>query len=573
MTGRGGNGIALVALLLAVAPWSSAQGPNLGSEAQQQAGKVLYDKYCAQCHGTDGAGDGYAAPYMLPQPRDFTSGKFKLRTTPSGALPTDDDLRKVIRNGMPYTTMIGWPNFSNQEVDNLIYYIKTFSADFKDLNYYDPPIKIPDPPAFSAESAKAGREIYQEMECANCHGDQGRGDGPSAPTLVNDARQPILPADLTKRWTFRGGPSRSDIYRTFSTGLNGTPMPSYADSLSDEQRWRLVDYVYSLGTADTPNYSEQVIAKGVDDDLDLSRGEAIFEAAPSAFLPLIGQIIEPGRAFHPAVNRIEVKAVHNRDEIAFLLRWHDMRADTTGENGPAMEAPEGLAIGEPEEEAPAEVDPLDPFGDAVETESDEGADDFWGDATEDSSAADDFFSMDEPTAPAKADTRFSDAVALQIPLALPEGIRLPYFIFGDSKNPVDVWFANLAQQQPQRFVGRGSESLTEADPDGLEMSASYDAGVWTVLMKRKRRVEDAMAFEEAQWYPMTLSVWDGWSEDRGNKRALTRWYYVYVEPTETVRPLVPMTKAALATLGIEILLIAFVRRKHRTSSSTPQTNN
>jgi hypothetical protein len=155
---------------------------------------------------------------------------------------------------------------------------------------------------------------------------------------------------------------------------------------------------------------------------------------------------------------------------------------------------------------------------------------------------------------------------------LPEGIRLPYFIFGDSDNPVDVWFADLAKKQPQRFVGRGSRSLTPGDPDGLEMSASYEAGVWSVIFKRKRRPEETIAIEAAQWYPIAFSVWDGLSADRGNKRALTRWYYVYIEPAATVRPIVPMTKAALATLGIEIVLIAFIRRRYRNNPSTPGTD-
>ncbi len=562
MTKPGWIAIALVAPLVMVLQGVPAAAElNQGTDAQRKAGKVLYDRNCSQCHGAAGDGKGYAAPRMQPQPRDFTSGKFKLRTTPSGALPTDDDLRKVIRDGMPYTTMIGWPNFSDQDVDNLIFYIKTFSADFKDPNHYAPAIAIPEPPPFSADSAKQGRALYLEMECLTCHGDQGRGDGASAPSLKNDAGQPILAADLTKRWTFRGGPTRRDIYRTFSTGLNGTPMPSFADSLTDEQRWRLVDYVYSLGTADQPKYSERLVSKSIDGDLDIAEGEALFEGSESAFFPLIGQIVETGRAFHPTANRIEVKAVHNREHIAFRLRWHDMRADVAGENSPAMEVEE---MAEPAESSPGEVpaaDELDPFADALEPAGD-GND-----------ATDDFFSSDDASGESPAaETGVSDAVAVQFPSALPDDIRLPYFIFGDSENPVDIWFGDLAKKQPQRFVGRGSRSLAPGDPDGLEMSASYEAGAWSVIFKRKRRPEETIAIEADQWYPIAFSVWDGWSGDRGNKRALTRWYYVYIEPAQTVRRIVPMTKAALTTLGIEILLVAFIRRKYKHNSPIPRTD-
>ncbi|MBI2215055.1 MAG: c-type cytochrome [Acidobacteria bacterium] len=553
--------IVLVAPFVMLLPEPAAAAElELGTDAQQKAGKVVYERYCSQCHGTEGDGKGYAASHLRPRPRDFTSGKFKIRTTPSGALPTDDDLRRVIRDGMPYTTMIGWPNLSDQDVTNVIYYIKTFTKDFKNRDYYAQPIAIPEPPPHDADSAKKGREVYLQMECHRCHGDQGRADGASAPSLVNDAGEPILPADLTKRWTFRGGPARRDIYRTFSTGLNGTPMPSYADSLTDTQRWQLVDYVYSLGAADTPNYAERVVSRSIADDLDMTKGEALFDGAEGAFLPLFGQIVEPGRAFHPNATGIEVKAVHNREHIAFLLRWNDMRADRTGENSPALEAPETTETVEEAASQASSTEESDPFADAVEPE-------VAGDAT------DDFFSDDGSAETASGgEAGFSDAVAVQFPAALPDGIRLPYFIFGDPDNPVDIWFADLAKPAPQRFVGRGSRSVAPGNPDGLEMTASYDAGVWSVIFKRKRRQEDAMAIEGGQWYPVAFSVWDGLSGDRGNKRALTRWYYIYVEPAETVGPLRPMAKAAVATFGIEIVLIALIRRKHKNGVSIPPTN-
>jgi len=86
-----------------------AQGPDVGTEAQREAGKALYLKNCAQCHGEKGDGAGYATPHLSPTPRDFTSAKFKVRTTPNGTLPTHQDLVNIIRRGMPYTSMPAWP--------------------------------------------------------------------------------------------------------------------------------------------------------------------------------------------------------------------------------------------------------------------------------------------------------------------------------------------------------------------------------------------------------------------------------------------------------------------------------
>ena len=107
-----------------------ASAQDVGTEAQRESGKKLYPKYCSQCHGEKGDGEGYAAPHLRPGPRNFTTGKFKVRTTPNGALPTHQDLVNIIRRGMPYTSMPAWPNLSDQEVSDLAYFITTFSADF-----------------------------------------------------------------------------------------------------------------------------------------------------------------------------------------------------------------------------------------------------------------------------------------------------------------------------------------------------------------------------------------------------------------------------------------------------------
>ena len=96
-----------------------AQGPDVGTEAQRESGRALYVKNCAQCHGEKGDAQGYATPHLYPRPRDFTTGRFKVRTTPSGAVPTHQDLVNIIRLGMPYTSMPAWPDLSDQEVSDL----------------------------------------------------------------------------------------------------------------------------------------------------------------------------------------------------------------------------------------------------------------------------------------------------------------------------------------------------------------------------------------------------------------------------------------------------------------------
>src|SRR5688572_1386716 len=293
-----------------------AQGPDIGTDAQRESGKTLYVKYCVQCHGEKGDGNGYATQHLYPRPRDFTTGKFKVRTTPNGALPTHEDLVKIIRVGMPYTSMPAWPTLTDQEVSNLAYYVKTFSADFANAELVAKPMEFPSAPASSPETIELGKKLYVDNGCVKCHGNAGRGDGPSASTLADDYGYPIRAANLSQRWTFRGGATREDIFRTLSTGLNGTPMPSFRDALKPEERWELTDFIASLSPDEAPRYGTLVTAAAVDEEFDTQKAAALFAKAPPVRFPVVGQIMEPGRAFHPAVNSVVVRAIYDQQKVA-----------------------------------------------------------------------------------------------------------------------------------------------------------------------------------------------------------------------------------------------------------------
>ncbi|HKQ18219.1 MAG TPA: c-type cytochrome, partial [Candidatus Eisenbacteria bacterium] len=317
-----------------------AQGPDVGTDAQRESGKKLYLKYCSQCHGDNGDGEGYAAPHLRPRPRNFTTGKYKIRTTPTGGLPTHQDLVNIIRRGMPYTTMPAWPTLSDQEVSDLAYFLTTFSPEFAKPENTPKPVTIPSAPSATKESIELGKKLYEETGCIKCHGALGRGDGISAPTLMDDWGHAIRPADLSQSWTFRGGSSREDIFRAITTGLNGTPMPGFLDdALKPEQRWAIVDFIESLSGSSGPGYSNLVVAKYVQDPIDLSKGAANFASARTARFPVVGQIMEPGRSFHPPATSVDVQAIYDTESIAILVRWHDMSAEKTGKNGPSLPVP------------------------------------------------------------------------------------------------------------------------------------------------------------------------------------------------------------------------------------------
>jgi mono/diheme cytochrome c family protein len=523
--------LSVLVAALCVAPTAPvrAQSPDIGTDAQRESGRTLYLKYCAQCHGEKGDGEGYATPHLNPRPRDFTTGKFKVRTTPSGALPTHQDLVNIIRRGMPYTSMPGWPTLSDQEVSDLAYFLTTFSAEFSNPANVPQPLQFPSAPAATNESVELGKKLYEDNGCVKCHGTLGRGDGPSAATLVDDLGYPIRAANLSQPWTFRGGPTRDDIFRTMTTGLNGTPMPSFADALTPEHRWAITDFIASLSGSESPGYTNLVVAKFVADPIDLAKGTANFASAPVARLPIIGQVTEPGRAFHPAATSVTVQAVYDTESIALLVRWHDMLPDRTAKNDPSLVVP-------PEEEENKK--PAAP-----------------------AAAADDPFA--EPSAaPTVGPSEFSDAVSIQIPSQVPTGARKPYFIFGDGQNPVDLWFFDLARPEPLQYTGRGSADVAPNDTGDVTGVASYDQGEWSVIFRRPLRPSAGAAFSTGTFMPIAFSVWDGFSRERGNRRGLTAWYSLYVEPENVPSAAAPMIRTAVIILIIELAIIGWVRRKY-----------
>jgi len=169
---------------------------------------------------------------------------------------------------------------------------------------------------------------------------------------------------------------------------------------------------------------------------------------------------------------------------------------------------------------------------------------------------------EEPAAAAAPASEFSDAVAIQIPTQVPTGARKPYFIFGDAQNSVDLWFFDLARPDPLQFTGRGSADIAPNDTGDLTGVASYDQGEWSVIFKRPMRASSGAPFTQGGFLPVAFSAWDGFSRERGNRRGLTAWYSIYVEPQVVPSAVGPMVRTALIILVMELALIGWVRWRH-----------
>jgi mono/diheme cytochrome c family protein len=242
-------GVKIVAMLLLANVEGSAQERRIGNPAgSMKQGKSLYRRFCIGCHGVRGDGQGENTPYVnpeFPKPRDFTTGLFKCRSTPSGSIPLDRDLLDTISRGVDKTAMPSWSPLTKQQRVDLLVYIKSFSSRFK-KEKAEAPVEIPPETPASPESQARGLELFQTLKCAECHGPEGRGNGPSALTLRDNNGNPLVPYDFTTSIRFKCGQTDLDLARIFLTGLDGTPMPSYADYLRGSQIWDLVHYLRTL---------------------------------------------------------------------------------------------------------------------------------------------------------------------------------------------------------------------------------------------------------------------------------------------------------------------------------------
>jgi mono/diheme cytochrome c family protein len=224
-------------------PAASAHVGNLSGNPHRAA--TPYRRYCVGCHGELGDGNGEVAQWLDPKPRDFTLGVFKCRSTPTGTLPVDQDLFDTIHRGLDRSNMPPWNTFTKQERIDLVAWIKHYSPRWQ-TEKPGTPIVIPPEPEVTADRIKAGLEVFGRVQCWKCHGVQGMGNGPSASTLTDDQGRPILPYNFAEGGRFKCGTTDADLYKIFMTGLDGTPMPSFADNIKPDEAWDLVFYLRTL---------------------------------------------------------------------------------------------------------------------------------------------------------------------------------------------------------------------------------------------------------------------------------------------------------------------------------------
>ena len=344
--------IAAALLLLAGAAPAWAQDAN--------AGKAVYERKCLLCHGEKGDGKGPSAELLLPKPRDFTRGLYKIRSTVNKT-PTDQDLFRIITEGMPGTSMPAWAVLPEKDRHNLVAYIKSFAPEvFKEA---PKKLELPKEVSSSEASIKRGKEMFDAIECHKCHGTEGRGDGPSRPELKDEWGHPVAPANLTKRWIFRGGRARTEIATRLANGVLGTPMPAFLEAVEKpEDIWHLTNYIVSLGP-DSPQPATLVTVSAVRDAIPDDPGADFWKKITPSNILLEGQVIVDPRNFNPAIDLVSVRAAHNDKEIAFHLTWDDP-AESKGDGKATF--PDAIALQFAPQQPPGTERPYFLMGDATD---------------------------------------------------------------------------------------------------------------------------------------------------------------------------------------------------------------
>jgi cytochrome c oxidase cbb3-type subunit 2 len=145
------------------------------------------------------------------------------------------------------------------------------------------PLYIGRPPAPTPELIERAKTVWQGAKCWECHGNSGKGDGEKAAGLKDELGFPIRPADLTAG-QFKSGAAVEDIFRTMTTGLSGSPMPSYRDALPEADRWALSYYVLALSAFKDPLTGESLPISPAD-RAALNNPALVAEDPSSAYQP------------------------------------------------------------------------------------------------------------------------------------------------------------------------------------------------------------------------------------------------------------------------------------------------
>jgi len=465
----------------------------------QARGRNIYLHMCVFCHGEDGNGGGQAVQYLYPWPRDFRKGIFKFRSTPTGTLPRDEDLYRTIIDGIPGTSMPAWGDaLSPDDTWALINHIKNFSPRFKKEPQGEK-IKVGKVLSSSPALVTRGKELFKELKCFRCHGESLKGNGELAESLVDAWKHAVFVQDITNPNYFKSGHKPEDLFRTITSGLDGTPMGSYIHIL-EEDRWALVHYIRSKFEKEVKEaeFETDLYSLPVGAELNTDPYSPLWDGVATTNL-----VLRPLSARRDAVQFINVASVNNGEQLAVRLQWEDPTHDAFSElhsdifrDGAAVQ----FALGAVTLHTHGHNEPFFGMGNRNKPVN------LWH-----------WKAGLGETLEAEDDLEYAGG-----------GVDMDALIYGGiMSNPVSK--LNATGDNPvEELNAEGFGTVTPQPPENqnVDGSGEWKDGVWTVVFLRdmpKTGKWDVDFAERIDPALMAFAVWDGVKEDRNGRKVISVW--------------------------------------------------
>jgi mono/diheme cytochrome c family protein len=501
-------------------------------------GKELYANYCVQCHGETGDGNGPAAKYLNPKPRDFRSGKFRVVTTVN-RVPSDQDLMQVLTRGMPGSAMLPFAHLSEADRQALVAHVRELTrkaieekvrqeaADFgeqvnpaelaKILDRAMRPgdvIEIPRdlPPSGDKESIARGQKLYAQ-QCAACHGTTGKGDGQQ--DMRDDDGVAVTPRDFT-RGIFKGGSDRQQLYLRIVTGMPGTPMPANT-LIKATEVGDLMNYVQSLfdpaAQAKVEHKRTRLVARRTSGALPADADADAWRAAEPVRI-----VVSPLWWRNYAEPDLHVAALHDGKTVAIRLTWQDATRNDRPVRPQDFEdmAAVQLFQGSPE--------PFLGMGAANQ------AVDVWLWRASWQALAD---------GPVDVDTAYPNMAVDLYPFERAGNGPRSHSIEQQLRDFITAWAAGNLNADPARpFTGsslgaKGFGTLTMRPRTSQLVSAkgTWKEGRWTVVLRRPLDVgaEGGLPLAPGSKLSMAFALWDGAAGDRNGQKLVSIWHDLELE--------------------------------------------
>ncbi|MCK5235600.1 MAG: c-type cytochrome, partial [Deltaproteobacteria bacterium] len=415
---------------------------------------------------------------------------------------------RIIEDGLPGSAMPAWGGeLSKAEVEEMADYILKLGKIEKPL-----PISVErfGEVKVNAESIERGRVLFKER-CAECHGTFGRGN--TTKRLKDDWGEVTWPRNFSKPWSFRGGYTREYIYSRITIGTPGTQMPSYDDprnkkSLMPEERWDVVNYVWSLKEPyKEPRGRDLITALYVDGIIPDAFDDPVWSSAPYLSFYLNPQLKRAEKLYTPTIDSVSVKALYNEKVLTLLMEWDDFTKSV-----PGLRGSDKIAGGE---------------------------------------HARDGFSVQMPL---KGGGEFSEDERVY-------GVK-PALEMGSSFRGVVDWLWRGPEKDKRdellEFHAHGSGTLKEVPLSAsVRFLSRYRDGSWQLMVKYPLK-GTPLDFRSNDFTPIAFAAWDGSNMERAARHSLSSWAYLYLKPGYSFKPYAWGLGVFIITIIFEVV---FIRRK------------